>query len=155
MDLGLTIETNDRQLVAHLEALPERMRAALRPKITEFTNALLARVLAAEPEQTGYLRSQTHAYIDERVDFIRGRVRILRTGHASRAGAQFGALEYGAHRQFAVRPYRRRSGPVGGYQRQANIAARRFLRGSAAGMRERAVAEIKTAIAEALQPNRT
>jgi hypothetical protein len=142
-------------LIEYLDKLPETLRQALRPKIGELTRTLLAEVQGREPVRTGYLRSQTVAFINEEADSIRGGVQVKRTGHASRAGAEFGALEYGApgRRQgpVAVAGYSRASGRVAAYERRRpTIIARRFLRDSAAGIRERAIAEIRAAIAEAL-----
>jgi len=137
MDLGVTVQVNDRALIAHLEKLPDRLRQALRPRITELTNTLLAQVHAAEPVRTGQLVSLTRAFVDERDDYIRGRVRVLaKPGEAHNIAAA--ALEYGVNKV------------ARGHLRPTHIAARRFLRGPAAGIRERALAEIKAAIAEAL-----
>jgi hypothetical protein len=100
------------------------------------------------------LRAATNAYVDERPNFVRGRVRISR-GHGD-LGAAFGALEYGG-------PGSRRSGPVavaasrrggvavGAYtRRRPHIRARRFLRGPTAAMRPTIKAELEAAIGQAI-----
>jgi len=137
----------------------------------------LAQVEAAEPVVTGRLRSLTHAYIDEeygkvnqRRNFIRGRVRILRTKEHNTAAAG-GALEYGAHRRFPVQAYtrRRRGGgsvmqarksgklyrsfriKVSAYNRRAHITAMRFLRGPALRQQPRARAEINAVLEDAMK----
>jgi hypothetical protein len=151
--IPLTIEMDDTRLRARFDKISNGLKAELHSVITKETDELLARVQAAEPVRTGYLRSQTHAYVDEGPNFIRGRVRILRTGRASRAGAAFGALEYGApgpRGRFPVRAYTRGSGPVRAYDRTAHIRARRFLRGSFEAMRQEIVAEIKQTAARAI-----
>jgi hypothetical protein len=134
---------SDTALQAHFAKLPPRLRENLRKTIADLTQEMLGRVLAAEPVRTGYLRSQTRSYVDSTEDFVRGRVRVLATGRASRAGAAFGALEYGVPLQaVSVRAYARRGLPVRAYQRTTEIAARRFLRGSLDAMRSKAVAKI-------------
>jgi hypothetical protein len=92
-----------------------------------------------------------------RQDFVRGRVRIIPTGKAQQIAAAFGALEYGAPGKrrggpVRVRGYRRSSGAVAAYQRRRpHITARRFLRGPAAAMRSRALAELEAIVGKALQ----
>jgi hypothetical protein len=118
---------------------------------------LLSRVKGAEPVQTGRLRAATRSFVDSRQDFIRGRVRILATGKASRLGAAFGALEYGGpgtrrSGPVPVRGYRRNTGSVAAYQRRRpHITARRFLRGPGAAMRPRAIAELEAIVGETLR----
>ena len=51
----------------------------------------------------------------------------------------------------SVPAYRRESIAVKAYERQTQIAARRFLRGPAQAMRERALTEIRAAVDEAVQ----
>jgi hypothetical protein len=146
-----TITSSDQNVRLHFEQLPEALRRELRPVITNITHSLLAQVKAREPVRTGYLRSRTHAFVDERPTFIRGRVRIIPTGRAQRTAAAFGALEYGAHKRFIVAAHTRSGAHVRAYLRRVNITARRFLRGSAATMRPRIMAELQGAIARAIQ----
>ena len=141
-DLGLTVDSsNINSLMLHLDKLPAELKAKLKQAITRSTHQLLARVKAAEPVRTGRLRQATRSCVDERPNFVRGRVRILATGRQQSIAAAFGALEYGG-------PGKRRSGPVrvraysragvsvGSYRRRRpRIRARRFLRGPAAAMR--------------------
>ncbi len=164
--INVSVEADDTRLRLRFEKLPQTIRKPLRPVITRLTNQLLVRVKAAQPHRTGRLRSLTHSYIDERMDnrrnFIRGRVRVLRSRSHNTAAAA-GALEYGAHRRFEVRAHRaRRTSAFGrptrpydvnipAHQRRANIQALRFLRGPAAAQLPRARAEINAAIAEALK----
>lgn len=147
----ISVDVDDRRVMAHLEALPAKLRTNLRTTITELTSQLLGEVRAREPVRTGLLRSQTRSFVDEKKDFIRGRVRILPTGSANRTAAAFGALEYGAHRTFSVRGYQRGSFRVGGYTRTANIQARRFLRGSAEEMRNKIIEQLQAAVAKSVE----
>lgn len=140
-----TITVDDRRITLHLEKLSARLKTNLRTAITDLTETLLIRVRAAEPSRTGQLRLQTRAFLDEGETFIRGRVRVLGTaGQPHNIAAA--ALEYGAHRTVSVRPYLRESVLVRAYQRQADITARKFLRGPAEAMRERALAELQKAV---------
>lgn len=148
-------ELDDRNVRVHLDKLPPALRENLRKTISALTDRLLVLVRAAEPSRTGYLRSQTRAFVDSTEDYVRGRVRIVATGHARQVAAAFGALEYGAHRRFAVSGYQREGIAVQAYARTANIAERRFLRGSLASMREQAMAEIEAAVGKAVDESAT
>jgi hypothetical protein len=144
-----TIEVDDRNLMLHLEQLPMALKSKLRPTIVALTNVLLARVRASEPRRTGRLQNLTRSYVNEREDFIGGRVRVLGGGQAHNIAAA--ALEYGVKRQaVSVPAYRRESIAVRAYERHTQIAARRFLRNPAAAMRERALTEISAAVDEAV-----
>jgi hypothetical protein len=147
----MTMTVDDRQLLAHLDALPEKMKEAARPVIKELTDTMLALVHAAEPRRTGRLIAATRGSVIEGKTYIRGRVRI--EGGTARLYAAAAALEYGSHRAFLVRAYGRRSGRVQAYIRRANIEPRRFLRGSAAAIRERALAEIKEILISTARAN--
>ena len=144
-----TVEVDDRSLMLHLNQLPMALKTKLRPVITALTNELLARVRSMEPRRTGRLQNLTRAYVDVTEDRVRGRVRILGGGQAHNIAAA--ALEYGAHRSFTVRTSQRRGSVISAYQRHAHIPARRFLRAPAAAMRARAMAEIRSAVDEAIQ----
>jgi hypothetical protein len=148
--VNVTVTFDDRQLQAHLDALPGKIRQALRPVITELTNSLLNQVHALEPRRTGATIANTRAFVDEGETFIRGQVRVLsKTGHVHNIAAA--VLEYGGHKSVAVHSYRRRTGPVEAYARRENIEAQRFLRGPAGAIHQRAVAEIKEAVVKAMQ----
>jgi len=135
----ITVEVNDRRLIEHLDSLPEMLKTALLPKITELTTALLNEVHAAEPVRTGRLVSATRMFIDEGQDYIAGKVRVV--GQKSDIHRIAAALEYGAaHAFMSVKPYVRRGHPVAGYRRRENIHEYRFMRGPAASLRERALA---------------
>ena len=100
------ISINDTRLRVRLDDLPKELQDRLEQTIRGLTNELLRKVEAKEPVRTGRLRRLTHAYVDrnEKKNFIRGRVRVLRTGEHNTAAAA-GALEYGA-------PGNRRKGKV-------------------------------------------
>lgn len=145
-----TVDVDDRYLTLHLDKLPMALKSKLRPVITKLTGELLGRVRSMEPRHTGLLQSLTRSYVDETEDYVRGRVRIMApSGQAHNIAAA--ALEYGAHKLFIVSAHRRRTIAVRAYERHARITARRFLRDPAGAMRERALAEIRTAVDEAIQ----
>jgi hypothetical protein len=148
------VQANATRLQVQLQELPEQLRLALKKKITQLTGELLADVRAREPVRTGRLRRMTRAYVDESRarDTIRGKVKVLRTGRASREGAAFGTLEYGSTgRSFQVRGYRRNGHSVSAYERHGTIRERRFLRGPAAHLLPRARLEIEEVIRRTMQ----
>lgn len=150
--MNVRIDVDDTKLRLRLEQLPAKLQARLKAKISELTHQLLGQVQAREPVRTGRLRSQTHAYVDERPNFVRGRVRVLPTRGINRAAAAFGALEYGSTgKRFAVRGHRRNGFAVRAYQRRGGIRARRFLRGPAAVMLPRARLEIERILQETIK----
>jgi hypothetical protein len=146
-----TVTVSDTALRLHFAKLPLNLRTNLQKTIQALTTELLGRVRAAEPVRTGLLRSQTRSYVDVTENYVRGRVRILATGHASRTGAAFGALEYGAHAAILVKAYQRRGGLVREYARVVNIAEQRFLRNSLDAMRAKATAELEAAVAKTVE----
>jgi hypothetical protein len=149
---AFTIEVKDTKLQVHLQKLPLALKTNLTKTIAALTDQLLVRVRAAEPVRTGLLRSQTRRYVDTGEDWVRGRVRILATGRASRVGAAFGALEYGVKRQsVAVSAYQRQGIAVRAYDRIAHITERRFLRGSLAAMRTQVITELEAAVAKSVE----
>lgn len=151
-DFNVSVQSNANRLILHFDGLPDEIKRQLEVKITELTTQLRGRVKAAEPFRTGRLRAATRSFVDVRQDLVRGRVRILPTGGASRLGAAFGALEYGSTgRRFPVRGYRRQGGSVRGYRRRGGLRELRFLRGPAAAMRPRAKAELEAIVGKALQ----
>jgi hypothetical protein len=155
--LNVTVDSNVNKLILHFEEMPDKIKRELEVKITQLTQQLLTQVKAAEPVRTGRLRAATRRFVDVRQDFVRGRVRILPTGKASRLGAAFGALEYGGpgkRRQgpVAVSGYRRSTGSVTAYKRRRpHIRARRFLRGPAAAMRPRALLELEAIVGKTIR----
>lgn len=151
-DLNFRIDVDDTKLRLRLEELPAKLQARLKVKIGELTHQLLRQVQAREPARTGRLRSHTHAYVDERQNFVRGRVRILPTNGVNRSAAAFGALEYGSTgRRFRVRGYSSQGRQVRAYQRAGGIRARRFLRGPAAIMLPRARIELQRLLSETVK----
>jgi hypothetical protein len=153
----VTVNSSLNKLALHFDELPAKLQQNLKAAITNVTHELLGRVEAAEPVRTGRLRRATHAYVDEREDWVRGRVRIIPTGHAQSVGAAFGALEYGAPGKtrsgpVSVKPYRRGGVSVGSYdRRRPTIRARRFLRGPAEAMRPQIMAELQAAIGQTIK----
>jgi hypothetical protein len=156
------IVADDRRLTLHLNELPRALQKTIARHLTSLTQTTLTEVIAREPQRTGYLRAQTRAYVDERKDWVRGRIRIQPTGRAQQVGAYFGALEYGVHSTFPVRAHRTRMTHVFGHaipltgvmvrahRRTVHIAARRFLRDPGSVMIARARVEIQAAIDEAI-----
>jgi hypothetical protein len=159
--LGVTFQIDDRQVAAHLDRIPGKLRTGLKESITRLTDQLLARVKAAEPYRTGKLRQETQAFVDEHEDKITGKVRILGAGREHNVAAA--ALEYGAHRIVNVRAHREHLShvfdratdskfvAVKAYSRRANIQAKRFLRDPAQAMRPQIQAELQRVISEALK----
>ena len=158
------LDLNDTRLRVRLDTLPEKLRRRLVTTIGRLTRELLGKVEAREPVRTGRLRSLTEDYVDDNriKNFVRGRVRVLRTDEHNTAAAA-GALEYGG-------PGKRRKGPVKvtGYMRRGErgrfkyrvddyerrrprITAQRFLRGPAAAMLPKARAELRRALQEELK----
>jgi hypothetical protein len=156
MPAQFTIEMTETKLGVHLEAFLPEVQKQLQITIGRLTQRLLAQVQALEPQRTGRLRASTHSYLDVRPRFVRGRVRIIATGHAQSIAAAFGALEYGGPGQrrsgpVSVRASRRGRTSVTAYERRRpHIRARRFLRGPAGAMMSNARAEIEQAINQAI-----
>lgn len=157
-DIGIV---GDRRIETVFAQFPEAVRGTLRAAIGDIIAELEGRVLAGEPHRTGRLQSETRPFVDERADFIRGRVRVVTNGAGSSEGGKAAALEYGAHRSTAIKAYTRTVttvfghyvGPteqlVGAYSRHANIAARRYLRGPLDEMKTSIVARLQAALSEA------
>lgn len=148
--IDVRIDANDTRLRLRLDALPKELQRQLEAKIRELTTELLHKVEAREPVRTGRLRRLTEMYVDrnEAKQFVRGRVRVLRTRDHNTAGAA-GALEYGSTgKRYAVRGYTRRGSPVQGYMRKGGITAQRFLRTPAAAMIPKARAELRALLGQ-------
>jgi hypothetical protein len=135
------------------------LRKRLYQTIQRLTDELLPKVIAAQPRpRTGELRRLTQAYVDDNKikNFVRGRVRVLRTVDKNTAAAA-GALEYGSTGKFyEVHGYMRR-GPRGRFKtrvithlRRGTLQERRFLRGPAAIMIPKARAEIARVLNEVI-----
>ena len=147
------LELNDTRLRVRLDTLPDKLRRRLVSTIGRLTNELLHKVEAREPLRTGRLRALTQAYVDDNriKQFVRGRVRVLRS-RAHNTAAAAGALEYGSTgKRFAVSGYSRRGYRVRGYQRVGGITEMRFLRGPAAAMLPKARAELRRVLADVLK----
>jgi hypothetical protein len=144
---------NSERINVRLDALPNDLKRRLKKEIATITRELLVAVQAREPVRTGALRRATRSFVDERPDFIRGRVRVLRG--AANLGARFGALEYGGPgrrgpgRRVEVKAYSRGGVRVDPYRRRPpTIRGLRFLRGPAAGMRARMLAALQAVLNE-------
>ena len=147
------MDLNDTRLRLRLESLPDNLRVRLVSMIGRLTRELLGKVEAREPVGTGRLRALTEAYVDDNriKNFVRGRVRVLRTREHNTAAAA-GALEYGSTgKRFAVKGYTRRGARVRGYDRVGGITEMRFLRGPAAAMLPKARAELRRVLADVLK----
>ena len=155
---------NENQLLARLNAFPLELQARLKPVIERLTEKMLAEVQAREPVRTGALRSETHAFVNERPDSIKGRVRILTKQEADpkREAIKAAALEYGAHGTASVSahamsldhvfadPIAPEEVAVDAYQRDVNITARRFLRDSLADTLAEFEIEVQRVMTEAV-----
>jgi hypothetical protein len=155
---NFTVDVDDRRLVLHLDVLPKALKIALRQRITPLIQQLLAQVHAAEPRRTGILVRQTRGYVNERPDFIGGRIVILsRTAEALEPyNIAAAALEYGVHgsgrgRKYRVRKRKAFNPLLATHPGPVRIPAHRFLRGPAAAILPRARAEIEAAITEAIE----
>jgi transposase len=161
--ISYSIDVDDRQVVLRLEGLEKRLRSQLHASITKLTGQLLSRVRAGEPTRTGRLRQETQAFVDDKTNFVRGRVRVLAARGMKGHNVAAAALEYGAHRAVRVRQHtthvehvfdrigHRQVAIVDAYTRRANITAQRFLRGPLAGMRPSIRAEFERVIQEAIK----
>jgi hypothetical protein len=145
------ISVNDTRLRVSLNDLPRRLQNRLERAIRGLTKELLHKVEAREPVRTGRLRRLTRAYVDRNKEknFIRGRVRVLRTRDHNTAAAA-GALEYGSTgKAYMVGSHTRNGNSVRGYMRTGGITAQRFLRGPAAIMIPKARAELRRVLSDA------
>lgn len=166
--IPVTIEVKgERQLLAHLGALPLEVQQRLLPVINSITRDLLYGVRSAEPFKTGALRASTRMFVDTGPTFIRGRVRVLASPTGAVRAAMGGrlqthnvaaaALEYGVHSSFPVRAHAMRISHifnrpgarlvmVRAYTRRVSMRARRFMRDPFERIRPLAEAEIKRAL---------
>jgi hypothetical protein len=153
--------SGERRAGLLFEQFPERARAALKERMTAIADQLYARVIAAEPQRTGKLRSQTARFVDDRPEFVRARVRVVVPKGDKAAGGKAAALEYGAHASVKVKSHSAqlnhlwalfvapREVMVAAHERRVNIAERRFLRGSIGSLRGQVIAELRAALDEA------
>jgi hypothetical protein len=162
--IGITVQLNgERQLMAHLDRLPDEIQDQLGLVVTELTKTLLTAVRAAEPLRTGALRAATRSSVDIGKNFIRGRVTIDPIpGRGRGHNVAAAALEYGVHSAFKVashnmrlshiynRPGTGQTVLVNAYTRRVDITARRFLRDPFSAIRPFAEAQIKLALIKGL-----
>jgi hypothetical protein len=162
--IGFQIDVDDRAIRLRLESLPSRLRSRLHPVVARLTDELLGRVRAIEPDRTGKLRAATQAFVDDRENLVRGRVRVLAVpGRGLSHNIAAAALEYGAHRLVHVSAHQthidtifgrasaRQLAIVDAYTRRANITAERFMRGPAAALRPTALAALQQAVDDAVK----
>lgn len=147
--IDFKINMNDTKITLMLDQFPKKLQANIAARLDVLTAELQAKVRAAEPHRTGRLQAETKRFVDERENWVRGRVRILGPGGRGHNIAA-AALEYGSHKSIPVKGYRRGGSAVVAYRRRTNIAERRFLRGSAEGMRAKVLAELQQAIADTI-----
>jgi hypothetical protein len=153
--LNARLDLNDTRLRVRLDDMPNKLRKRLVSTIGRLTRELLVKVEAREPVRTGRLRRLTEAYVDDNKikNFVRGRVRVLRTREHNTAAAA-GALEYGSTgQQFPVSAYRKRGYAVRWYTRVGGIKEMRFMRGPATIMLPKARREIERVIDEVFAQN--
>ena len=150
--------TGDRKIELIFEEFPQRMHAALLARVREITDRLEMRVRGGAPRLTGKLQSLIKEVVyDDRGDRISGRVSV--TGEYAKAAA----LEYGVHRDVAVKAHleyvnhvfgARLSAPsqamVKAYNRKVDLQARRFLRGPEAEMSGEITQDLQDAIDQAV-----
>lgn len=150
---------NARRAVAAFEELPHELLERLVGPLGTLTRALLARVLAGEPEKTGALHGDTHAYVDVHDERVTGRVKVL-PEEGERFNFKAVALEYGAHGLAEVaerhmtldhawgRAIEPEQELVKAYSRHVNITELAFLRNAAAGMPHEFNEAVEKAMAE-------
>jgi hypothetical protein len=147
--INFNVKLDDTRVKLMFDQLPQKLQANIVRRMEPLMAEIQAKVRAGEPHRTGRLQAETRRFLDQRENWVRGRVRILGPGGRGHNVAA-AALEYGAHSTFPVRGYRRRGHPVAGYRRRANIAERRFLRNAAEGMRGKVLAELRQAVADTI-----
>jgi hypothetical protein len=158
MDFNAII-TGDREAVAHLEGLPKEIRGSLRARIQKLTDQLLSRVQALAPEKTGDLKNEIVSKVTDSPGRIKGVV-TLASGLSQSEYRKAAALEYGSHKNIAVRAHSRTisqafgrtispvAADIRAYDRVANVDARIYLRGGLAEMEAEVVTELTEAINE-------
>jgi hypothetical protein len=161
MDFNAVI-TGDRVLEARFAEWPKELHDSLYHRIAKLTDQLLGRVKALAPEQTGTLKNEIIARVFDDPERIKGYV-SLEGGLDQNAYVKAAALEYGAHKSFAVSRYRRTITEAFGcdispkriaveeYRRTANIDERMYLRGALAEIEAEAVVELTEAINEKIE----
>ena len=153
--------TGDRQAGLRFEEFPDELYAALKQEVTALTDELFSRVQAATPELTGELRSKERVRIFTDENRITGYVDFgnLTIEEIKKAAA----LEYGAHKETAVKSHSRKldhawanalAAPldviVAAYSRTPNIAERAFERGPLAEMRDEINSRLNAVVEKAV-----
>lgn len=151
------IVSGDRDVVARFEEFPDALHKRVRASIETLTARLFAAV--QPPRRTGRAASEKRLIIDDTPDAVRGRVSFAATGTEA---AKIATLEYGApggrsrppvseHKRSLNHLWGRAISPieviVDRYNRKANIAEHRFLRGPLATMQD----DIKREMTEAAE----
>jgi hypothetical protein len=136
-----------RQTAVRVDRIDERMRARLNAAIHRLTPRVKDRMVAAEPDRSGRLRSEARESYSDRDGIVAGRVIAAPRRDAVKAAA----LEYGAHRNTPVRAYNRANGDmVSAYTRRVNIQPHRFVRGTLEAMQAEIDAELQRAVEETI-----
>ena len=115
--IDFNIKVNDTRIQLMLDQLPAKLQANLAKRIDALTVEAQAKMRAAEPHRTGRLQAETKRFVDERENWVRGRVRILGPGGRGHNIAA-AALEYGSHKSIPVKGYRRGGSTVVAYRRR-------------------------------------
>ena len=153
MDIHATV-TGDRQVGLRFDAFPDALHDDLLAAIGALGQQLDDMVLAAEPDLTGRLRSET------RLRIFDDKTRIKAEVDVSAEQAKAGALEYGAHRATKVGAHHMRldhawrralSEPmdvlVADYTRTPDIAEVDFLRGPLGEMSPQIIERLNAVVA--------
>lgn len=166
MDIRITIN-GEREVVAKLQDFELLTHDRLLTRATALAEELASKVRAAEPSDTGKLRSETRSRVFDDKTRIKAQVYVggdfsEKTKRGSVWAGQVAALEYGAHAAAVVRAhettlghvYSRLISPmkvfVAAYRRQLNLEDQAFLRGSLEEMAPEIDAALKAAVEQAV-----
>ena len=150
----------ERNVIAHLDALPDELERRVAPTIARLTDQLLALVIAAEPVRTGALRAATQEFLVNAQNFVRGGVRIGPRGDGREHNVAAAALEYGVDAQVLVDTHSMtldhlfgidmppEQVMVSAYERDVHITERRFLRDALGSETAQFEIEVQRAITE-------
>lgn len=149
---------DDRQVLAHIDALPQELREHLVAHLGPVDDRMLALVRAAAPDRTGRLRNQIRGAVVSTETSVVAKVFVA--GRSPQDFAKAAALEWGvpglsrraARRApgglVSVKASRRAGESVIAYHRRVRIEARRYLRRALVTMQTMGVEAIQAAIDE-------
>lgn len=158
-DLFTIAEPNTTKLTAAFETLPDELKVRLEAKFRPLVDAMLARVQAGEPENTGSLRGATHSFDYSARRGVGGGVAIG-PEHGEPFNIKAAAHEYGAHKLVSVSGgdmrldhfMNKQIEPMtvfrAEYTRRANILALHFMRDALAAAQPDFAAAVEEAISE-------